>query len=165
MHTATAMGLLKIHLRHAVRQKKKERNQNFQKRHIAKEGLAPSPWKTWTCRGKEKETFRSCHGACSWVCESSSVMETVLGLWNTELASPPTTGILTFSLKGHQSFHVFTSAFNASRKVSRRMKRRDAREKKEEREGERQDLDMDRGEAGLWEIQDQKEKKTKAISS
>ncbi len=88
-------------------------------------------------------------------------METVLGLWNTELASPPTTGILTFSLKGHQSFHVFTSAFNVSRKVSKRMKRRDASERKRER----QDLDMDRGEAGLWKIQDQKEKKTKAISS
>lgn len=88
-------------------------------------------------------------------------METVLGLWNTELASPPTTGILTFSLKGHQSFHVFTSAFNVSRKVSKRMKRREASERKRER----QDLDMDRGEAGLWEIQDQKGKKTKAISS
>lgn len=30
----------------------------------------------------------------------------------TSSALPSTTGILTFSLKGHQSFHVFTSAFN-----------------------------------------------------
>lgn len=52
----------------------------------------------------------------------------------TELASPPTTGILTFSLKGHQSFHVFTSAFNVSGKVSKRMKRREARERKRGRE-------------------------------
>lgn len=117
--------------------------------------------KAWRRRDTEKETFRSCHETCSWVCESSSVMETVLGLWNIELASPPTTGILTFSLKGHQSFHVFTSAFNVNRKVSERMKGRGASEKKRER----QDLDTGRGEAGLWEIQDQKEKKTKAISS
>lgn len=40
--------------------------------------------------------------------------------------TPSTTGILTFSLKGHQSFHVFTSAFNASRKVRKRMKKREA---------------------------------------
>lgn len=85
-------------------------------------------------RGKERETFRSCHETCSWVCESSSVMETALGLWNTELASPPTTGILTFSLKGHQSFHVFTPAFNVSRKVSKRMKRREAGERNGGRE-------------------------------
>lgn len=61
-------------------------------------------------------------------------METVLGLRNTELASPSTTGILTFSLKGHQSFHVFTSAFNVSRKVSRRMKRTEVSERRKERE-------------------------------
>lgn len=54
-------------------------------------------------------------------------METVLGLCNIVLAPTPTTGILTFSLKGHQSFHVFTSAFNVSRKVSKRMKRRKGR--------------------------------------
>lgn len=34
-----------------------------------------------------------------------------------------TTGILTFSLKGHQSFHAFTSAFNVRWKVSKRMGR------------------------------------------
>lgn len=43
---------------------------------------------------------------------------------------PTTTGILTFSLKGHRSFHVFTSAFNARRKVCKRMKREELRERK-----------------------------------
>lgn len=61
--------------------------------------------------------------------------------------TPSSTGILTFSLKGHQSFHVFTSAFNVSRKVSKRMKKGEVSERK--RGGERRDLDMDRGEAGV----------------
>lgn len=52
------------------------------------------------------------------------------------LPLPTTTGTLTFSLKGHQSFHVFTTSFNVSRKVSKRMKRREVCERKTE--GERQ---------------------------
>lgn len=70
---------------------------------------------------------------------------------------PTTTGILTFSLKGHRSFHVFTSAFNARRKVCKRMKREELRERG--REGVRIYTWRDGGEAGLWEVQDQKEKK------
>lgn len=117
VHIATRMALLKIHFRH--------------RKEVSRGGPRPDVREnTWRHKGKEKETFRSCHGTCSWVCESSSVMETALGLWNTELASPPTTGILTFSLKGHQSFHVFTSAFNVSGKVSKRMKRGEASERK-----------------------------------
>lgn len=51
--------------------------------------------------------------------------------------TPSTTGILTFSLKGHQSFLVFTSAFNVSRKVRKRMEKREASERKRGRDTDR----------------------------
>lgn len=109
-------------------------------------------------RGKEKETFSSCHGACSRVCEKLKCHGApMLGLWNRARLLPSATGILTFSLKGHQSFHVSALAFNASRKGEEesetgRRWNRTQRYKIKKRKKRRGDQLSDQGQSGEGDI-------------